>query len=54
MAAMIEHRARGMEAVRPEDPLERRDEQLADVQDAGHEAVGLSGVEQEQDDAQLR
>src|SRR3990172_4839416 len=47
----IEHRTRGMEGVRPEDPLERRDEQLADVQDARHEVVGFSGVEQEQDEA---
>src|SRR5450759_537424 len=40
-----------MESVRLEDPIEGRDEQLADVQDAGHEAVGFSGVEHEQDDA---
>ena len=40
-----------MEGVRPQDPLERRHEHLADGEDRGHEGVGLSRVEQEQDDA---
>ena len=39
-----------MEGVLPEDPLEQCDESPADVQDAGHEAVGFSCVEQGQDD----
>jgi len=34
-----------------QDAIERRDEELADVQDAGHESVGFAGVEQEQDEA---
>ncbi len=40
-----------MEGVRPEDPFERRHEELADVQDSGDEAVRLPGVEKEQDEA---
>ena len=51
MAVMSRTEPAGMEGVRPEDPVERRHEELAEVQDAGDEAVGLSGVEQEQDDA---
>ena len=39
------------EGVRSQDPLERRHEHLADVEDRGHEGVGLSRVEQEQHDA---
>jgi hypothetical protein len=44
----VEHRSRGVEVVRPEDPIKGSDERLADVQDAGHEPVGFPGVEQEQ------
>lgn len=40
-----------MERIRSQDPLEGCDEQLAEVQDAGNEAVGLPGVEQKQDEA---
>src|ERR1035437_50337 len=40
-----------MEGVRPQDPIEGRDEHLADVEDARHDTVGFPGVDQEQDDA---
>jgi hypothetical protein len=38
-----------MQIVGSKDALERGDEELADVEDAGHESVGLARVEQEQD-----
>ena len=46
----VEERTGGVQVVRAEDALERRDEDLADVEDARHQAVGLASVEQEQDD----
>src|SRR5512140_3841604 len=37
----VEDGARGVEGVRPENPVERRHEPLADGKDRGHEPVGL-------------
>src|SRR5665647_2002073 len=47
----IEHRTTRREVILVEDAVERRDEDLADIEDARDERVAGAGVEQEQDDA---
>jgi len=47
----IENRARGVQGIRPQDAFKRCDEDLAEVEDAGHKAVGSSGIQEEQHDA---
>src|SRR5450759_2556223 len=47
----IEHRTTRREVILVEDAVERRDEDLADIEDARDERVAGAGVEQEQDNA---